>query len=182
MSTENVSPGRSDSKLKRLPIETLIELVARRAQPNVTAADLLKWLADAHGVSSSQAALSRCWAWIEARVRSHVREQKIDEWMDNEKAEHPELSDEELFRRGQRRMELITIAEEDPLLWKHVQSVRRDKETAALDQQKFQRETCELFLKWDSDQRAKAIASSDVSHAEKIEQLGQLMFPETWKQ
>jgi hypothetical protein len=182
MSTEPTSPGRSDAKLKRLPIEALIELVARRAQPNVTAADLLKWLAAEHQVYSSQAALSRCWAWIEARVRSHIREQKIDEWMDNEKAEHPELSDEEIFRRGQRRMELITIAEEDPLLWKHVQTVRRDKETGVRDQIKLQRETCELFLKWDADKRAREIASSDVSHAEKIEQLGQLMFPETWKQ
>ena len=51
----------------------------------------------------------------------------------------------------------------------------------SLDQQKFQRETCELFLKWAEDERAKAIASGASSNSEKISRLGELMFGEDWK-
>lgn len=50
-----------------------------------------------------------------------------------------------------------------------------------LDEQKFQRTTCELFLKWHEDQRAGEIANGAGDNADKIERLGQLMFPDTWK-
>jgi len=49
-----------------------------------------------------------------------------------------------------------------------------------LSVQKFQRETCELFLRWASDQRAAEIATSTASNTDKIEQLGSLMFGEAW--
>ena len=50
----------------------------------------------------------------------------------------------------------------------------------ALAISRFKRDTCELFLKWQNDERAKAITSSGASNAEKIEQLGQAMFGEDW--
>jgi len=56
---------------------------------------------------------------------------------------------------------------------------RKDIEVQ-LSVQKFQRETCELFLRWASDQRAAEIASSTASNADKIERLGSLMFGEAW--
>jgi hypothetical protein len=50
-----------------------------------------------------------------------------------------------------------------------------------LEQQKFQRQTCELFLKWSDNQRAKEIsAAPNTSNAQKIESLGKLMFGEDW--
>jgi hypothetical protein len=45
---------------------------------------------------------------------------------------------------------------------------------------KFQRETCELFLKWFANKAAKDIATSSAPAAEKIELLGQQMFGEDW--
>lgn len=55
-----------------------------------------------------------------------------------------------------------------------------DARQLSLDQERFKRETCELFLKWSADQRAKEIAGGQASNADKIEQLGQLMFGEEW--
>lgn len=54
-------------------------------------------------------------------------------------------------------------------------------ELLALEKQKFQRTTCELFLKWREDQRAKTISEGPGTNDEKIEQLGQAMFGDLWK-
>lgn len=173
---------RSDSKLKRLPIAVICELVTRCQTPGVTQAEALAWLKREHGVAASASALSQSYTYLVSRAAAHDREQKIGAWMDAEKLEHPELSDEELFRRGQRKFTLMTIAEEDPKGWAMIQKTARDKEAVSLDRQKFQRETCELFVKWLADKRAKDIASSDTTNADKIEKLGQLMFGDDWKQ
>lgn len=51
------------------------------------------------------------------------------------------------------------------------------QEDARLARERFERETCELFLKWNEDQRAKEIAAnSESTHQDKLEALGQLMF------
>jgi hypothetical protein len=56
---------------------------------------------------------------------------------------------------------------------------RREAE-AALQRARFQRDTCEMFLRWASDQRAADIAAGQGSNAEKIDRLGQLMFGDSW--
>lgn len=48
-----------------------------------------------------------------------------------------------------------------------------------LDLAKFQRSTCELFLKWHADHRAREIADSKGQQSVKIEDLRQLMFGPT---
>lgn len=60
-------------------------------------------------------------------------------------------------------------------------SLRQKAEEIALAQRKFRVSTCEEFLKWSENEAAKKIATSSASNAEKIEQLGQLMFGEDWK-
>lgn len=50
-----------------------------------------------------------------------------------------------------------------------------------LQQKKFQRDTCELFLKWHEDKQATEIAASTgINASEKLEMLGKLMFKEDW--
>jgi hypothetical protein len=61
------------------------------------------------------------------------------------------------------------------------ESEKRMQEALELERLRFKRETTEMFLKWTEDQRAQDIASSQVSHGEKIEKLGELMFGEDWK-
>ncbi|HMO51900.1 MAG TPA: hypothetical protein PKE26_11005 [Kiritimatiellia bacterium] len=54
------------------------------------------------------------------------------------------------------------------------------EEALAIARKKFQRDTCELFLKWYQDQRAADIAAAPGDPAEKMELLGQLIFKEDW--
>jgi hypothetical protein len=58
-----------------------------------------------------------------------------------------------------------------------------DAESLALDQAKFQRSTCELFIKWYDSKQARSIAEDkSVDVAAKTEKLGQLMFGDLWTQ
>jgi hypothetical protein len=61
------------------------------------------------------------------------------------------------------------------------QRLRQLEEQLALARQKFQRETCELFLRWRSDERTRAIADGPGSNDEKVEQLGRAMFGDLWQ-
>ena len=58
--------------------------------------------------------------------------------------------------------------------------VSQKGEEISLAREKFQRETCELFLRWHADKQANELANADTSNTDKIERLGQLMFGETW--
>jgi hypothetical protein len=53
-------------------------------------------------------------------------------------------------------------------------------EVIDLSKKKFQRQTCELYLKWYDDERAKKVVESRASNSEKLEQLGKVMFGEDW--
>jgi hypothetical protein len=57
--------------------------------------------------------------------------------------------------------------------------VKQDE--VALTRQKFQRETCELFIKWFVDEEAKKILSSNLPTADKTERLGQRLFGDLWQ-
>lgn len=57
---------------------------------------------------------------------------------------------------------------------------KRQEELLALERKKFQRQTCELFLKWQASQQAVQIVNSPASNDEKIETLGKAMFGEDW--
>lgn len=50
------------------------------------------------------------------------------------------------------------------------------KQELALDTERFERETCELFLKWYGEERARGIAESQASNAEKIARLREAYF------
>ncbi len=50
----------------------------------------------------------------------------------------------------------------------------------ALEREKFQRTTCELFIKWYDSEQARRIASSPASYADKVDQLGQQMWGDLW--
>lgn len=163
--------------MKTLPPELQSAIAEFAAQKGNTLAKTLKWLR-ADGTETSIGALSEFLSWYAARQRALHREQRIQAWLELEKLDHPELSDEELFLRGQRKFQILSIADEDPDAWAKIQKTGRDKEQSFLDRQKFKRESLELFVKWFEDKRAKEILSSGSSRAEQIKRLDQLMFPQ----
>jgi len=61
------------------------------------------------------------------------------------------------------------------------EKLKQKDQELALARQKFQRDTCELFAKWFTDQRAIAAITSSTDNSERIERLGQLMFGDEWK-
>ena len=69
-------------------------------------------------------------------------------------------------------------------LLKRVMDWERVKQAQAalqLERERFRRETCELYLSWSEDQRAKDITASSASNADKIASLYGLMFAEEQK-
>lgn len=56
------------------------------------------------------------------------------------------------------------------------------RQALALNRQKFQRETCQLFIKWAEDERAKTVVEDRSADTEaKTEALGRLMFGNLWE-
>ena len=136
MSTKNPDQARSDSKLLRLPISVMREILRQSAEPGMRYVDILDWLKKEHGVSSSPRALSDALTSLTRRVRSADREEAIQDWIADEKAAHPELTDEDLFTRGQRKFSLLSIAEEDSESWVKIQKTGQDARKLALLEKK----------------------------------------------
>lgn len=184
---------RKDAKLMSLPPERQAEVIAIATESGITRASLQR-LQDELGISvGSPQTLSKFWHWYHSPQQRIEREitsrgsltQLIVEKL---RATKPECTEEELFAFGQRMFAERAIAMQDPAAWVAMQGAQRDREKVELKaqevelaRQKFQRETCELFLRWADDRRAQEIASSGGTHAERIERLGQLMFGEGWK-
>jgi predicted O-linked N-acetylglucosamine transferase (SPINDLY family) len=80
----------------------------------------------------------------------------------------------------QKSFELAIKPNADPKEVKALFSLVLKAGDQSLEWAKFRRETCELFVKWFDDQRAKNIMASSESNATKIEQLGKAMFQELW--
>lgn len=74
----------------------------------------------------------------------------------------------------------IAIARQDPKTFAVAAKAQDSRESLRQSDRKFQRETCALFLEWSENEAAKRIATSGLSHAEKIEQLGREMYGEAW--
>jgi len=110
---------RADSVLKTLPPDRQAVIAEYLRAHSLE--DTRAWLAE-DGLKTSIAALSEFFSWHALEVKRQRREQAIEHWMECEKLDHPELSDEELFTRGQRKFSMISIAEEDPENWARIQA------------------------------------------------------------
>ncbi len=183
---------RRDAKLKSLPVAQQGEVVRVLTETGITAASLERLHTELGIDVRSIKTLSEFWHWYHAPQQKIAREMEAagsvtDFVMANLRKDRPEISDEELFSAGQRFFSELAITMQDPKAWVMTQSAGRDRERVRLKgdevelaRQKFQRDTCELFLKWAEDERAKSIAGSGATNSEKIEQLGRLMFGEGW--
>jgi hypothetical protein len=155
----------------------------------------------ADGLKVSLQTISDFGSWWDLRQRFNRMElltQNSEEMLRNFR---PDLTEEQVRAFGQRVFTAAAIDQNDPetflaltklqLKAAHDTQVLGLKQTAEKRQQralklkeeelqlsrdKFARETCELFLKWSSDKKARAIAESNVTNAEKIAQLRQTYF------
>lgn len=63
----------------------------------------------------------------------------------------------------------------------NVRRLEQKDELIELERDRSQRMSCSMFVKWAERKAALDLAGSDAPLADKIEALGQLMFPDTWK-
>lgn len=187
---------RGDSKLKTLPEDRQAAIFDYAGEH--TLIETVKWLKD-DGLQTSKSALSEFLSWHQLRRQFEEDESTTDNLLEQLKKEMPGVSDQQLDELGQRTFSLLSLRRQDADTFLKFRSARskgelekaklelrrqaeaRMGESLVLEKKRFQRETAELFLKWSEDRKAKEIAGSGSSNAEKIEQLGALMFGEDWK-
>jgi hypothetical protein len=184
---------RRDAKLKSLPPEQQADVIRIATLHGISQATL-DALSAAHGIHvASLNTLSKFWHWWHSpqeRVRRELAAagSVTELLLAKTRSNRPDVSPEALFALGTQMFSEIAIATQDPDTWVKTQGAARDREKVGLKREeleleikKFQRETCELVLKHAEDQRVKDIAAGAGTNAEKIEQLGQIMFGEDWK-
>jgi hypothetical protein len=181
---------RADASLKTLPEERQAEIIEYMRSHKY--ADTRAWLSE-QGITASAGALSGFWSWwhVEIRLKHQLKEAAtIAEELKSVLGTMPQLNlnEEQLNLVAQTAFEVDAVKREDFEQFVALRQLRQkdrrlalDKEEHGLSLQKFQRDTAELFIKWAEDQRAKDVLASSSSNAEKIEQLGSLMFGEDWK-
>ena len=184
---------RRDAKLMSLPAERQAEVIAIATDTGITRKTLDRLRDELGIVVGSAQTLSKFWHWYHSpgqRIEREIasRGSLTELIVEKLRATKPGFTEEELFSFGQRMFAERAIAMQDPAAWVAMQGAQRDREKVVLKEQeirlaeqKFRRETCELFLKWYEERQAQEIAGSAATHAEKIERLGQLMFGEGWK-
>lgn len=182
--------------MKTLPEERQREIIERlKAETYVK---VRAWLRE-DGLDTSMAALSYFWDWWHLQQQFQSDEATTEGLLEELKRDVPGISEEQLDELGQRTFSLLAIRRQDLSGFVKMRSARsraliegeklrlanvaekRMQESLVLEKARFQRETCALYLKWAEDRKAKDIAASGASNAEKIERLGELMFGPDWK-
>lgn len=183
---------RRDAKLKSLPQSRQAEVIRIAGESGITQASLDRIRTEIAIDVRSLATLSEFWHWYHEPTQRIARELETagsvtDLVLQRMREARPDISPDELHAFGQRFFSEQAIALQDPKSWYLIQRAHRDKEKVALKETeldlakaKFRRETAELFLAWYADQRARDVAASGASQADKIERLGELMFGEDW--
>ena len=181
---------RADASLKTLPEERQAEIIEYMRSHKL--AETRAWLTE-QGITASIGALSGFWSWwhVDVRLKHQMKEAAtIADELKSVLATLPQLNlnEEQLNLVAQAAFEVDAVKREDFDQFVALRQLRQkdrrlalDREEHGLSLQKFQRETAELFLKWSEDQRAKEVLASSSSNAEKIEQLGSLMFGDLWE-
>ncbi|HXG49100.1 MAG TPA: hypothetical protein VNO52_15860 [Methylomirabilota bacterium] len=182
---------RSDSKLLRLPDDQQAQL-AEWLLSGVPYHQAREMVAKEFGVQvRSLNTFSRFWEQVCAPLLLLKRQRAVQtaDAVAEEASKNPGRFDQATIDAlKQRAFEQAISPGANPRDVKAIFSLvlkARDQEQAQqqldLDRHKFARETCELFLRWYADRRAREIATGPETNAAKIERLGQLMFGEDWQ-
>lgn len=180
---------QTDVNLRALPPERQAEIA--ELLHNKSLATVRKALR-AEGIEVSSTALADFQSWWQLHQQFKNLESDAVTLQQLLRQEMPGLSEDQIVRYATQYFNILAIKMEDAKLFLALQSASRrarldaeqialKREQLALSHQKFQRDTCQLFLKWFANEQAHAIASSVDDNPAKIEKLGQLMFGEDWK-
>jgi hypothetical protein len=136
----------------------------------------------ADGIKTSETALRDFYSWWGLRVEFKQADQDAENVKELLKEIHAGLTSEQLEEAGQIVFTRRALAQRDQEKFVEIGRFKLDKDSAktkgrqkeeelTLKKEKFARDTGALFLKWLSDKRMMDIANSNLSNAEKIEQM-----------
>ena len=174
---------RSDSKLKTLPEDRQEQIVAWARTPKTEdhsggLAYAREQLA-ADGLKVSISTLSEFVSWYSLQQRfskASARAKQIEELL---LEKDPNMSPEKVREMGQAIFNLEAVDAGDAATFVSLEGLRLAQDSAAfkgkievakhqLAREKFAVETCKCFLAWFKDSKARDIAESGLSNAEKI--------------
>lgn len=178
MSVDPTKKPYPQSKLKNLPEERQWDI--RKFAADNSLEKTRDWLAE-DGLATSIAALSEFVRWFDARERLRKNEAKVLQLLEHYKEENPDAASAKVEAMGQRFFTALAMEQEDPKAWTMLRIVALKEKQLNLDEKKFQRDTCKLFIQYAQDKRAVEIAGSNMPNDVKTDRLGQLIFGEEWK-
>lgn len=191
---------RSDSKLKMLPDYVQEQLYAK-LEAGASYATALDWLYMDFEVSSSLPALSAWYSWYRTQERLRAAQDASEALIERlaqdgiklDSAKHAEIADaiflSEATVSGDEKayalIRNIMVAQQRADGEEKNREISRQRLATVeaelrLKEKKFERDSCELFLKWVEDEEARSIALGAGSQSEKIEALGRKMFGDDW--
>ena len=174
---------RSDSKLKGLPEERQEQIIAWAKTPKSDGcsgglAHAQEQLA-ADGMRVALSTLSDFVSWWHLRQRfalANSRAQQVEELL---KSKDPSMSPERIRELGQAIFTMEAVDSGDAETFVNLEHLKLKQDSAKfkgeldlakyhLDREKFETETCKKFLLWFKDAKAREIADSGLSNAQKI--------------
>jgi hypothetical protein len=181
---------RGDATLKLMPPDRQREIWEKLNAPDGTLAKVRKWLIE-DGIKVSLNTLSEFYSWYGLRLRFQQAEQETLTVQDLLRQAAPELPEEKVHAFGEAHFNIKAIRNDDEELYLAMRTAKHkgqmDKAKLALREREvslkektWRRETCELFLEWFADARARDIAKSEEPDDGKVEKLGKLIFGEDW--
>jgi hypothetical protein len=163
----------SNAKLKTLPEERQSAIAEYARSHSID--ETMSWLRK-DGLETSSGAVSLFLSWYRLQQRLAVNDSTVSSLLEDLKNNDPSLTNAQLEQAGQAFFSKLAIEQEDSLTWKRIQDGKAKLELIRLTRDRFEAQTCELFLKWYADKCAKDIAESNVSNADKIAALRQTYF------
>ena len=186
---------RSDSKLKTLPEDRQSQIFAWAKTPKTEDhPGGLAWAQDqlaADGLKVSISTLSEFVSWYSLQQRfskASARAKQIEELL---LEKDPSMAPEKVREMGQAIFTLEAVDAGDAATFVNLESLKLaqdsartkadlEKQKISISRQRLQLLTCEKFLEWFSDAKAREIAEGSGSRSEKIDALGRAMFQEDW--
>jgi hypothetical protein len=167
--------SRPESVLKRLPPDRQAQIVEYANQPGVTLVQTAAWLRK-DGLNTNKDSLSRFLCWYTSRKSCEQSASAVEGILETLKEQNPEWTEDQLTSAGNCLFSQLAIQRQDNLEWVRLQREKSRTEAIGLERDKIEVLTCEKFLVWFKDQRAREIAESNISTPDKIKALRQTYF------
>jgi hypothetical protein len=137
--------------------------------------ETVAWLR-ADGISTNAGSVSQWRSWYLLQRQMELNEAAVNEVVKTGREQGWLKSAEEEQLAGQAFFNRMAIEQQDLKSWFFMQRLNLQKEQLALDRDKVEILTCEKFLLWSKDKKARDIAESNLSNGDKIQALRQTYY------